>query len=66
MAEKRLKGMFRFSASFSAIKLEVEVGTIWLLISSLESHLLPFVWAYFQPFWSTSGFDHFFGDETGS
>ena len=28
--------------SFSAIKPEVEVGTIWFLICSLESHLLPF------------------------
>ena len=37
-------------------KPEVEVGTIWLLICSLESRQSPFFWAYLRPFWSTSGF----------
>ena len=36
---------FRFSISFLAIKPEVEVETVWFLICSLQSQLLPFVWA---------------------
>ena len=56
----------RFSASFLAIKPENEVETIWFLISLLESQQLPFVWAYFRPFWANFRFWPVFGGKTGS
>ena len=43
-------GQLSVLTGFSAIKAAIEVGTIWFLICSLESRLLPFFSAYLRPF----------------